>query len=170
MKIRSVYFWSVYFLELKAGFPIYTKAEGSGTLSKPMVGARSLARHGEGVVVGVGDVGSPEVEVEATNLEVDMCSKHGISLLAASVSLIPIVATLTSDVGTYGDAVEPTMSYIETPVGRSCKGMIRHERYRLALVVDSYELPTLLHTICIFAEGGMGEAIAGGIRQMIVEG
>ena len=115
--------------ELKAGFPIYTKAEWNGTLSKPMVGASSLARNGEGVVVGVGDVGSPEVEIEATNLEVDMSSEHSISLLAASVSLIPIVATLTSYVGTYGDAVEPTMSNIETPVGRGCKGMIRHKRY-----------------------------------------
>ena len=94
-----------------------------------MVGASSLARNGEGVVVGVGDVGSPEVEIEATNLEVDMSSEHSISLLAASVSLIPLVATLTSYVGTYGDAVEPTMSDIETPVGRGCKGMIRHKRY-----------------------------------------
>ena len=90
------------------------------------VAAGGSVIEGEGVVTGVGEVASPDVKGEKTEVGCDVSTKEGVCLLAEGVGLVPIGLTCEGGVGPDGEGAQ-SAGEVEAVIQRGGGGVSGNE-------------------------------------------
>ena len=158
-------------------FQVDTELEGIAKLGEGKRLARRATLHHEGVVLGIGEVAHPEVQLQRAEIALGVGAQGGVEVLADGVGLVPIGLSLGRKVESDGDIAKvEAMGRIEERhgidqdlvVGSGSERMLRHEGHVVVLVADGSITGGGAHRVGVVVEAGRGESIGQRPREALI--
>lgn len=103
-------------MRLKVPTEIDSELEGVTALCKIQRFSRRFALECEGIVMGIGEIASPQIDMTALQLHADMSPQQRIDLLLVSIHFIPIDAAESVEVGSEDDGLKIVVMKVNTIV------------------------------------------------------
>ncbi len=173
-------YWVIYLAAdnlLEMVFQVDAELEGIAKLGEGERLARRATLHHEGVVLGIGEVAHPEVQLQRAEIALGVGAQGGVEVLADGVGLVPIGLSLGRKVESDGDIAKvEAMGRIEERrgidqdlvVGSGSERMLRHEGHVVVLVADGSITDGGAHRVGVVVEAGRGESIGQRPREALI--